>query len=408
MEIKILDGRSYFWQWDLNQLLEITGGECPAVDFEDNTGPDLPTKTVTTRTDIIPGKTVCFVPNSLLEGTEAVVCYPMRYTTVNADVDHNGVAGSPGDLTRATEFMKSFRIRERPKPNPYTPPEGQELTWETVMATAQWSAQTSENWAGQAQDHMKAAGTSEQNAKTSEDNALQHKKDAEAAAVQTGNDLTAVTQTASRALTDIGSAKSNAVNAVASQQSASVQAVKNQETASLSAVSAKEEASNQAITEHTAGIFSEVESTRVNAVASVNATKEAGVTAVQQAQSTATGAVKTQETSSVGNVQSAETKAVASVNKTGADAVGKIQGNVDAAASSEYMAGLSETAAKNAQVAAEKAVEEAKGLTASSKYLPMIIEGKLCGIEFKVQNGRVYVITHEITPEPGPVPATEV
>ena len=69
--LAIYDGRSHFWQWDINQKLKIDSGHACEVHFRD---PDGATALVVS-TYTLDGQTVANVPNKLLQGSDSILAW---------------------------------------------------------------------------------------------------------------------------------------------------------------------------------------------------------------------------------------------------------------------------------------------------------------------------------------------
>ena len=99
---KILDGRSHFWQWDLDQKLVVEGLPVgTAVQFYNGFLKDKGYATLV-RQD--PGKRVCDVPNILLQRDSDIKVY----------------AYVEDDKGSRTVFRKTFTVKKREKPAAYS------------------------------------------------------------------------------------------------------------------------------------------------------------------------------------------------------------------------------------------------------------------------------------------------
>ena len=116
IKIKIANGRDYFYQWDLNQLVTVSGcaHKCRVHFVQD--GEPLTVDT-TTHED---GTVTAPVPNIMLQQPKPVTCYVYVYD-------------DPADAERYTIKARRFQVHERPKPVDYVYKETEVKTWEALM-----------------------------------------------------------------------------------------------------------------------------------------------------------------------------------------------------------------------------------------------------------------------------------
>ena len=116
VKIIIDNGRSDFYQWDLNQLVRISGcvHKC-RVHFAQ--GGEPLTVDTTTHED---GTITAPVPNIMLQIPKALTCFVYIYD-------------DPEDAERYTIAARRFYVHERPKPVDYVYTETEVKTWEALM-----------------------------------------------------------------------------------------------------------------------------------------------------------------------------------------------------------------------------------------------------------------------------------
>lgn len=69
--LTIYDGRSHFWQWDINQKLKVDAGHACEVHFRDPNG----STALVVDTYTLDGQTVADVPNAVLHESESVLAW---------------------------------------------------------------------------------------------------------------------------------------------------------------------------------------------------------------------------------------------------------------------------------------------------------------------------------------------